>query len=466
MRQDPFPLGDLWKGGIGRELDARLEREIGAPIAVAFSGGGDSLALLLAARSWAAGAGRSLVAFTVDHGLQAESRRWASWCAERAAELGVPHQTLRWEGEKPRTGLAAAARAARHALIADAARAAGARVILFGHTADDVLEARLMREGGVRMASPRPWSPSPVWPQGRGLFLLRPLIDVRRAAIREALFAAGETWIEDPANADARHPRVRARASLASRVLEPVAEPGAPDLASFLPAVRIGRAGEVSLVAAILADAPGAARFLAAVIVCVAGGETPPRGPALERLLERIGGEVSATLAGARIIARDGRVVIAREAGDSRARAAPALTLEPGKTHVHDGRYEVRALASGLTSRPLAGLAARLDRDTRSRLAAVPAVARASLPALADAAGAVSCPTLVPDSRVDLHCLVADRLAGACGAIRSEGEIGDRAGLSALPREGGPSGVQLDALQAGLTPRGQTKKPGSPLSRG
>jgi tRNA(Ile)-lysidine synthase len=428
MRQYAAALGRLGETGVVRELDARLERAIAAPLVVAFSGGGDSLALLLAAKTWADGAGRRLMALTVDHGLQAESGRWASWCAARAARLGVSHRTLRWEGEKPRTGLAAAARAARHALIAETARHAGVRVILMGHTADDVLEARLMREAGVRVAGPRVWGPSPAWPQGRGLFLLRPLIGVRRAVIREALLAAGETWIEDPANADARHPRVRARAALAARTPAPVAEPEAPDLAPFRQAARIGPAGEVRLDHSVLAGAPGAARFLAAAIVCAAGGDTPPRGPALERLLERIAGDFSATLAGARIVGSDGQLIIAREAGDGRARASPALALEPGESQIYDGRFEVLALAAGLTLRPLAGLAARLDGDSRRRLASVPTAARASLPALVDAGRAVSCPALVPDPRVGLRLLVEQRLSAACGAIHSEGEIDGEAG--------------------------------------
>ena len=155
------------------EFGARLNREAAAPVAVAFSGGGDSLALLLAAQSWARDAGRQPRSpWTVDHGLRQApgAPDWAAWCQARARRLGTTHRTLAWSGPSPKTGLAAAARNARHRLIAGAARDAGAAVILFGHTADDVLESRAMRADGVGVSDPRAWGPSPVWPDGRGLF--------------------------------------------------------------------------------------------------------------------------------------------------------------------------------------------------------------------------------------------------------------------------------------------------------
>ena len=218
-----------WRGALAAQisnlaaasLSCRLDPNAPPPLVVAFSGGGDSLALLIAAKAWAEGAGRRLVAVTVDHRLQAAGAEWARWCEARCRRLGVAHRTMIWTGGKPATGLSAAARHARHGLIADAARQAGACVILMGHTADDRLEARSMRAAGGSVPDPREWSPSPVWPQGRGLFILRPLIEARRAAIRAALAAAGETWIEDPANRDPRHARAPAPAGswrAASRV--------------------------------------------------------------------------------------------------------------------------------------------------------------------------------------------------------------------------------------------------------
>ncbi|MDB5422627.1 MAG: ATPase of the PP-loop superfamily implicated in cell cycle control, partial [Phenylobacterium sp.] len=200
---------------VGAVLDGRLRPDSRRPIALALSGGGDSLALSLASAAWARRVGRDLIVLTVDHGLQSESGAWTETCAATAARLGLPFQALAWTGDKPAAGLSAAARAARHGLLADTARAAGASVILLGHTADDIFEARLMRARGASTPEPREWSPSPVWPQGRGVFLLRPLIGVRRAQIRGWLTARGEAWIEDPANRSDLSARAQARRDIA-----------------------------------------------------------------------------------------------------------------------------------------------------------------------------------------------------------------------------------------------------------
>ena len=208
---DPAADGATPDARTFQRLDRRLTPDAEAPVAVALSGGGDSVALLLIAARWARARGRRLLALTVDHGLQPESAAWSRFAAEAAAAAGADWRGLTWDGRKPASGLTAAARAARHGLIADAARSAGARVVLFGHTADDIAEADWMRRQGATLGRLREWSPSPAWPEGRGLMLLRPLLAERRAGLRDWLAARRAAWIEDPANADARFGRSRAR---------------------------------------------------------------------------------------------------------------------------------------------------------------------------------------------------------------------------------------------------------------
>ena len=194
-------------------LDHRLRASSPAPLAVGFSGGGDSLALLLMVDDWAKAHGRSLLVLTVDHGLNPASAGWTAACRATAGRLGLPFTSLHWQGDKPATGLPAAARAARHAMLAEAARAAGARVILLGHTADDLREAAAMRAEGSSLPDAREWAPSPAWPEGRELFLLRPMLGVGRRDLRDWLAARGERWIDDPANDDVRFARARVRKS-------------------------------------------------------------------------------------------------------------------------------------------------------------------------------------------------------------------------------------------------------------
>jgi len=408
-------------------LDRRLTRHASAPLIVALSGGGDSVALLLAAKIWADAAGRGLLAVTVDHRLQGAGAAWAAGCQDRCRRLGVDHRTLVWSGSPPNTGLAAAARRARHVLIADAARAAGARVILIGHTADDRLEARLMRAEGGSVSEPREWSPSPVWPEGRDLFILRPLIDVRRAALREILRQGGETWIDDPANDDLRQPRARARVALAD------GGEASPDerlscAAGLLTHVAGGPAGDLSLPRKALRRAQPAARrgLIGAAVLCAAGTARPPRGERLARLVARLADDApfAATLSGARVEAGDDLIRILREVGEIRRAGEGPLPLPAGAGLVWDGRFEIEARAPGLSVRALEGRASRLDSSALEGLKRVPVQVRKSLPALIDETGAVTCPSLGADARVVVRSLVFPRLAAALGAIQDEAAIG------------------------------------------
>ena len=113
------------------------------------------------ATDWARGNGRRLLTLTVDHGLNPDSAGWTVFAERAAREAGADWRGLHWTGPKPVTGLPAAARMARHRLIADAARAAGARVVLFAHTADDIAEGEVMRAEGSTLGRLRDWSPSP-----------------------------------------------------------------------------------------------------------------------------------------------------------------------------------------------------------------------------------------------------------------------------------------------------------------
>lgn len=389
-------------------FERRLDPGSRAPLAVGFSGGGDSLALLLAARAWAAGAQRPVLALNVDHGINALSAGWTAQAAEVAAALGVGFRALTWWGDKPDAGLPAAARRARHGLLAEAARGAGASVLLLGHTLDDLAESDWMRSQGSSVGAPREWSPSPVWPEGRGVFLLRPLLGLRRAELRQLLAPAGLGWIEDPANEDERFLRARAR-----RARPPAVSPS-PDRPHPEDDLEVDAAGVVRLPR----DARLSERSLAMACVSAGGGERLPRGEAVRRLFSRIGtGErFAATLAGARIHAGD-HIAIGRDAG--RIRPGPQ-TVPVGRPLVWDGRFEVVAHEPGVVVRPLAGLASRIDKPSRSGAGAFAPWARRALPVLMRADGKVTCPILAQDAFGSVRALVEGRLRAACGGIARE----------------------------------------------
>jgi len=312
--------------------------------------------------------------------------------------VGADWTLRRWDGDKPATGLPAAARRARHALIADAAREAGARVILFGHTADDVAEGDWMRVRGSTLGDLREWSPSPAWPGGRGLMLLRPMLGEGREALRDLLRARGKDWIEDPGNEGFE--RGRARAALIALPagegfgLGERSDPHAETVRGFAPAARLGspspfRAGP-------FADAPGRSSplplgegfegvtHLAPTLLCAAGHDRLPRADRLNALEARLtaGTAFTATLAGARIEATPDRVLVLREAGEFRRRAPIPLSLNPDRPAVWDGRHEIAVPDDGWSVVAAFGRLAQLSGADRAVVARSPPAARGTLPVL------------------------------------------------------------------------------------
>lgn len=405
------PDNDLTARAFAR-LDARLTTETGRPLALALSGGGDSVALLRLATDWARARGRSVLALTVDHRLNPDSSGWTAFAAEAARAAGADWRGLSWDGDKPKTGLTAAARAARHGLVAQAAREAGARVVLFAHTADDIAEADLMRSEGSTLGRVREWSPSPAWPQGRGLMLLRPLLGERRAVLRNWLAEQGADWIEDPANADPRFGRSRARQALAGR---------APDVSDDR-RVEAGRGLAMDGEAMVRADRDIGARALAAALVCVGGGGTPPRGARLQALTARLraGEDFAATLAGARVEAAGNGVQVMREAGELGRRWVAPLVLAPGVEAVWDGRFAFRAEQAGWSVEAARGRLASLSDGDRAEINCLPVATRGAWPVLVR--DGVLAPVLAGEG-VERRALVAERLRLALDETTHEDDL-------------------------------------------
>lgn len=184
----------------------------GRRLALAVSGGPDSLALLLLAKRYASLEGCQLQVLTVDHGLRPEAAQEAEDVAALCARLEVAHETLVWSGEKPEGNLQAEARRARYGLMGSWCLAHGFSDLLVAHHFDDQVETfllRLARGSGVdglsAMAAERGM------PEAPGVRVLRPLLGFAKEELRRIVAAAGLQAVEDPSNENPMFDRVKVR---------------------------------------------------------------------------------------------------------------------------------------------------------------------------------------------------------------------------------------------------------------
>lgn len=374
-------------------------------LALAVSGGADSMSLLHLMAVWRA-EGRAqpdLTVLTVDHGLRAESRDEAAMVARMAASLGLPHAILTWTRDEKRGGaLQERAREARYDLMAAYCHAHDIPALVTAHHLDDQAETFLMRlkrgsglDGLAAIPEESMWS---------GIAVLRPLLDLPKTRLAATLAAAGLGWVEDPSNRDERFERVAVRANheaLAKLGLTPEAlarsarrlrraRAALDDAArEFLAAHgAMNEAGYCAIERAALIAAPEeiALRVLARAVNAVSGREAPLRLAKLESLLEGLSEYPKAahTLGGCRLQPMGERLAVFRE---TRRTGLPSLHLAPGERALWDNRFAVELQSSASAPVTVAALGEERWRDLRGLapwLDELPRFAGATLPACFD----------------------------------------------------------------------------------
>jgi tRNA(Ile)-lysidine synthase len=340
-------------------------------IAVAVSGGSDSVASLHLMAQVAAREGWALRAVTVDHALRPESADEAASVAQVCAGLSVPHHTLTWAHGAVVGNLMDAARQARYGLMADWAQREGISHIVLGHTADDQAETFLMglaRSAGIDGL---------IGMNGRfvqgGVQFVRPFLAVERAALRRYLQRHGMGWIDDPSNDNTRFTRVKARQALA--VLKPLGITvetlavvmanlkGAQNAVQSMTAVAaeqicLTQAGEVVFDRALWCAQGGEVqrRLLIAALRWISGAGYAPRGSSVARAMAAIAAGRDATLAGCRIRLSDSTFRVVRE---PRAVGGPCAAGQ-----LWDGRWSVEGpFAAGQELRALGAVGLRQCND-------------------------------------------------------------------------------------------------------
>ena len=379
-------------------------------LAVALSGGPDSLALAILADGWARERCGEICAVTVDHQLRAESgdeiRRLRSWLAARA----ISHVILAWSAHKPATGVQEAARAARYQMLAEWCREHGCLHLLTAHQREDQAETYLIRrrarsgtDGLAGMSAIREFADCRI---------LRPLLGVAKARLVALLDAERQPFITDPSNRDPTFER--------SWLRRTGAVPVGADFATLFSGIRelghqrvahehkcaqllaqtvvLHPAGFAVLDPAIaLAPSDIADRAFRAIVAVIGGKPYPARRERVARLHRMLAGAARRghTLGGCRFVHWGHRILVLREL----AGAAGPVRLTPGTSFLWDRRFSVvlPATATGAVTVGYlghSGVVALNRQRPKTRRRGVPRLIYPILPAVWDQEGIAAVPHL------------------------------------------------------------------------
>jgi tRNA(Ile)-lysidine synthase len=332
------------------------------PVAVACSGGPDSMALALMAQSWAKAGKSKVVALIVDHGLRRESAKEAKQVGAWLKKQGIAHAILTWNGRKPVRNVQEAARKARYRLLSDYCKTHKIEGLLVAHHLEDQAETfllRLARGSGVDgLAGMSALT---------GLYdvtLIRPLLGVPKAELLAYLAKRKQPFINDPGNENPAFDRVRMR-----KMLPALAEVGITPERLAKTATNMARArahleeetgkflksactlfseGYASLKHVKISEEIGL-RALATLIMIIGGNEVKTRLADLERLYAAVKdtGFRGATLGGCVFTRHKDAILIYRELKS----VAPPRTLKAGAGLMWDNRFEMTLKSASMRLR-------------------------------------------------------------------------------------------------------------------
>ncbi|HEY8872276.1 MAG TPA: tRNA lysidine(34) synthetase TilS [Stellaceae bacterium] len=405
MTSAPLTVAEL-----AAALDAIGGFEARPLVAVAVSGGPDSLALVLLAEKWARRRGGRAWALTVDHGLRpesaAEARMLAGWLAARA----IPHEILMWAGDKPASGIQEAARDARYRLMAEWCRTHGCLHLLAAHQREDQIETHLIRrragsgiDGLAGMSAVR---------ELEGCRLVRPLLSVPRARLLALLAQERQPFLSDPSNRNPAFERARLRladeasgGATREAIAAELRACGGRRIerermldALLCRSVALHPAGFGALDPGViaLASPETAERLFGRVAAAIGRAPYPARRARLARLRAGLVAEPlrARTLGGCRFVPWRGRLLVLREL----AAASAPVRVEPGACLMWDRRFAAdlaQAAPSGFVLGYLGQSAAvGPERPVGDHAGDLPRLLHPVLPALWDEKGLAAVPHL------------------------------------------------------------------------
>ena len=357
-----------------KEFEVLLE-EIGGfepspRLAVAVSGGVDSMALLRLCHEWTRARNGLVIALTVNHYLRHESTQEVQKIKQWLMALGIEHTVLVWEGPKPTTAVQEIARKERYRLLIEACKQRRILHLLLGHQREDQAETLLQRlakgSGMIGLAAMTCIQERDV------VRVIRPLLSIPKQRLKATCRVANQRWLEDPSNYSEKFARGRVR-----QIAQTLSGVGYSSANLARSARRLGRTraewemSMASLSAKIISIYPEGYLSLKIEELMTISSEMalfvlerccsvigrclyPPRRHKLERLYRALQearkkqDSFSYTLAGCRILGQKRHSIffIARESGD----ITDVRTLRDGQTIWWDQRFMI-SLIAGHTDR-------------------------------------------------------------------------------------------------------------------
>jgi tRNA(Ile)-lysidine synthase len=348
---EPQPLG-------GEEFAALMARLGSFPspltMAVAVSGGPDSMALAFCAKRWADEIAGKILALIIDHDLRPESSAEAEQTKKSLAAIGIEAVILHWEHPQVVRRLHENARKARYKLLTDACRAHGISHLLLAHHREDQAETILMRlakgsgiDGLAGMAAKKTLD---------GVRILRPLLTISKQRLSATCNAAGVTFVSDPSNQSQKFARGRLRriaplleiegltterlTDLGMRAAEAKAALDYATNALLRVATRLSDAGAIEIDLEHLRSTPRAIalRALNSCLRAIHRDDYAPEYASLSRLLDAIcadGDMPGCTLQGCFISKNSFRATVIREY----AAITDSFPIQSGESIVWDQRW-------------------------------------------------------------------------------------------------------------------------------
>lgn len=210
------------EGAFERALGSILARVSASEgrIAIAYSGGLDSAALLHLSSGYARAHGLELVAFHIHHGLSANADHWLSHCERQCSSLGVAFEARHIQVEAmKRDGVEQAARTSRYAALGELCRRHDVRVLLTAHHQDDQAETvllQLLRGAGLAgLSGMATMNDAALLLGPASPVMARPLLEMTRIELEEFVARRDIGYVVDESNEDTRYSRNALRHKMA-----------------------------------------------------------------------------------------------------------------------------------------------------------------------------------------------------------------------------------------------------------